>query len=329
MNVSINFKKIALLLISGCIFLMMAACAETENTNQDADGEGNDYPSKEIELIVPFGAGGGTDAIARAVASELEKELGETFVVTNQTSANGIVGSNEIASSNNDGYTLGVFSNTDVASFVYMIQTGVEFELDSFTYLGGLNETGDLLVVPAESDINTLDEFVEKAKSNPGELTVALPSQTQEVNISLMKENADIDVTSVVYDSGNNVLADLIGEHIDGGILSASFAAQAEDQNLKVLGVMLDERLESIPDVPTFAEQGYDVSNPAARLLVGPADLPADVVEKVETALTNAYEGELAGNLERMGEVPRNRISEELNSFLESDFQMREEILKE
>src|SRR5690625_4534252 len=113
MNVSINFKKIALLLISGCIFLMMAACAETENTNQDADGEGNDYPSKEIELIVPFGAGGGTDAIARAVASELEKELGETFVVTNQTSANGIVGSNEIASSNNDGYTLGVFSNTD------------------------------------------------------------------------------------------------------------------------------------------------------------------------------------------------------------------------
>src|SRR5699024_4739480 len=119
--------------------------------------------------------------------------------------------------------------------------------------LGGLNETGDILVVPKNSEIDSLNDFIEHAKDNPSNVTIALPSKTQEMNITLMENEMDIELTQVVYESGNKVLADLIGGHIDAGILSAQFADQATDQDLKVLGLMTEDRLDTIEDVPTFA----------------------------------------------------------------------------
>lgn len=319
----LSFGKNVMLLALTIILTVTAGCGKSENNKENV----SDYPSKEIELIVPFGAGGGTDRIARLVANSLQAELGKPVVVVNKTSAAGVVGSNEIAAAKKDGYTLGVFSNTDVSNFVYAVKTGVNFELDSFTYLGGLNETGDLLIVPRNSDINSLEDFVSKAKQNPGNITVALPSRTQEVNVTLMESAMDIDITGVVYESGNNVLADLIGGHTEAGILSAQFADQASEQGLKVLGIMLPERLEAFPDIPTFKEQNYEVNNAAVRLLVAPAGLPEEITAKIEAALTKAYQGELSTQLSEMGEVPKYRNVEQLKNLLDEDFKMREEIL--
>lgn len=310
------------------LIIVLASCSASKSSGKEA-GNSDAYPEKSIDLIVPFGAGGGTDQIARSVANALEKELGQPVVVTNKAAASGVVGSNEIASSDPNGYTLGVFSNTDVANFVYTVKEGVNFGLDDFTYLGGLNETGDILVVPKGSDIDSLDDFIKYSKENPGNVTVALPSKTQEMNITLMENEMDIELTQVVYESGNKVLADLIGGHIDAGILSAQFADQASDQGLKILGLMTEERLDTIEDVPTFTEQGYDVSNPAVRMLVGSADMPDDVVEKIEQALKEQYDGELAEVLSKMGEVPTYRNMDDLETFLEKDFDMREDILGE
>jgi len=285
------------------------------------------FPSDSIELIVPFGAGGGTDRIARAVANALQNELGQPVVVVNKTAAGGVMGSNEIAQATPDGYTIGVFSNTDVANFEYKVKTGVEFTIDSFTYLGGLNVTGDLLIAAKGSGIESLSDFVSEAKASAGTVTVALPSGTQNLNVSIMEDVIGIDVSGVVFGGGGEVMSNLIGGHTDVGILSAQFAGQAEEQGLVVLGVMLDERLETIDHVPTFAELGYPVSNTASRMLVAPKGLPQDVIDAYENALANAYAGSLSTELRNMGEAPVYKNSTALKAFLEKDFAMRKKLL--
>lgn len=287
----------------------------------------DNYPDKEIQLIVPFGAGGGTDKVARVVANALEKQLGKPVVIINKTSAGGIVGSNEIAKAKPDGYTLGVFSNTDVAQYVYAVKTGIQFNLDSFTYLAGVNETGNILILPKNSKIKTTNDFIKEAKKKPGQLIVALPSKTQSLDLKLMEKAMEIKVTGVVYDGGNKAFADLLGGHVDAAILSAQFSVNAKEQGLSILGVMLDERLETIKEISTFTEQGYQFSNPAARMLVAPKGLSGDVVRNIENALQKAFQGELSQALLRMGETPKYRDLSTLAKFLEKDFAMRAELM--
>jgi tripartite-type tricarboxylate transporter receptor subunit TctC len=288
----------------------------------------DNYPAKEIQLIVPFGAGGGTDKVARLVANALEKQLGKPVVVINKNSAGGIIGSNEIAQAKPDGYTLGVFSNTDVAQFVYAVKTGVQFKLNSFTYLAGVNETGNILILPKNSKLKTTKDFVKEAKKKPAELIIALPSKTQNLDLQLMEKAMKIKVTGVVYDGGNKAFADLLGGHVDAAILSAQFSVNAKEQGLDILGVMLDERLETIKEIPTFAEQGYKISNPAARMLVAPKGLPSDVVRNIENALQKAFQGELSQALQKMGETPKYRDMATLAKFLKQDFAMRAKLMK-
>lgn len=285
------------------------------------------FPEKEIQCIVTAAAGGGTDAMARAVTTPLEKLLGKSFVIINNGSAGGLVGMGEISEAEADGYTLGVFSNTDVANFVYGSDE-CDFTIDDFTYIAGLNTTGDILLLKKNSDLATLDDFIEKAKANPGQITVALPSTIQNLSLNLMNEKMGIVTTGVVYEGGNKVMADLLGGHIEAGIVSAKFVSQAQEQGLTVLGIMLADRLSTFPDVPTFAEQGYEIVNPAIRMLVGPKNLPDDVMEVLTVNLEEGYEGEIAESIKNIDEAPALLTGKELDEFLASDFAMREEMLK-
>lgn len=178
------------------------------------------------------------------------------------------------------------------------------------------------------SPYQTIDGFIAYARENPGAVTVALPSTIQNLSLSLMNQAMGIETTGVVYEGGNKVFADLVGGHIDAGILSAKFIAQADEQGMTILGLMLDERLETFPDIPTFQEQGYDISNPAVRMLVGPRDIPQELVSKIEDALKVCYEGDAREGLLTIGESPVLRTGEELDTFLQDDFAMREELLK-
>ena len=284
------------------------------------------YPEKEIQCIVTAAAGGGTDAMARAVCTPLEKTLGKAIVIINNGSASGLVGMGDIADADADGYTLGVFSNTDVANFVYGAGE-CDFTTEDFTYIAGLNTTGDILVLKKGTDMNGLEDFIQKAKEKPGEMTVALPSAIQNLSLDLMNEKMGIVTTGVVYEGGNKVLADLLGGHIEAGILSARFISQAQEQDLNVLGIMLSERLGTFPDVPTFAEQGYGIANPAIRMLVGPKGLPDSVVDVLVENLKQGYDGEIRDSVSGIDEEPALLTGPELDAFLKEDFAMRKAML--
>ena len=310
-----NFLRAIMLAL---VLVVASATAFANGASEDADV----YPSKEVSVIVIAKAGGGTDAMARAVSTPLETILGKPFVITNNGSAGGLIAMEDIYAADPDGYTLGVFSNTDVANFAYT-QKDCLFTVDDFTYLAGLNQTADIVVLKKGSPFNNLDEFIAYAKDNPEKLTVGLPSPIQEMSLSLFENGTDIDVTGVVYGGGNKVFADLLGGHVDAGILSAKFIKQAADNGLVVFGLMLPERLPSFPDTPTFVEQGYDVVNPAVRMLVAPKGLSEDIIETLEAALEEGFKGPMADNITAINEVPVLLIGDELDKFLADDFAMR------
>lgn len=264
--------------------------------------------------------------MARAVCTPLEKTLGKTIVIINNGGASGLVGMGDIAKAKADGYTLGVFSNTDVANFVYG-GSDCGFTTEDFTYIAGLNTTGDVLVLKKGSDIKSLEDFIGRAKATPGELTVALPSSIQKLSLDLMNEKLGISTTGVVYEGGNKVMADLLGGHIEAGILSAKFISQAQEQGLSILGIMLSDRLGTSPDIPSFSEQGYEIVNPAVRMLVGPKGLPDSAVNVLTENLKKGYEGEIKSSIENIDEQPALLTGADLNGFLKADFAMRQAAL--
>ena len=309
-------KKCLVLL---CVLLSIAATVFAAGQSESADGA---YPSKEVSVIVIANAGGGTDSMARAVTVPLESMLGKPFVVINNGSAGGLIASEDISQAEPDGYTLGVFSNTDVANFAYTMDDCL-FDVDDFTYIAGLNTTGDIIVLKKGSQFKSLEDFLSYAKANPGKLTMGLPSPIQNMSLTLFENGTGVDVTGVVYEGGNKLFADLLGGHVDAAILSAKFVKQAAENNLVVLGLMLEDRLSSYPEVQTFAEQGYEIVNPAVRMLVGPKGISDEVVAKLEAALTEGFQADMKKNIETIGEVPNLLIGEELDAFLKDDFAMR------
>jgi Uncharacterized protein conserved in bacteria len=310
-------KRMALVLVMIVSLSMLFANGASEQAST--------YPSKDITCIVIAAAGGGTDAMARAVTVPLEKQLGKPVVVINNGSAGGLVATGDIADAEPDGYTIGVFSNTDVANFAYGDDNGIS--VDDYTYIAALNNTGDVLIMKQNSQFKDLQSFIDYAKANPERITIGLPSPIQEMSHSLLDEALGVKTTSVVYSGGNKVFADLLGGHIDAGILSAKFISQAADQNMLVMGLLLSNRLSSFPDVPTFTEQGYPVDNPARRMLVGPKNMPKTVVDCLVSELKKGFEGEMSANIKAIGEVPALMTGAELDAFLKSDFAMREAFL--
>lgn len=298
-----------------------APAASTASSASAADSTST-YPEKDIQVIVTAEAGGGTDAVARAITVPLEQQIGKPLVVVNKGAAGGMVGMTEIFKAVPDGYTLGVFSNTDVANFVFS-DTKTEFGVEDFTYIAGLNSTGDILLMKKDSPYKTLADFIAAAKEKPGSFTIGLPSPIQKLSLNLLNAELEIETTGVVYEGGGKVFADLLGGHIDAGILSAKFISQAKEQGVDVFGLMLDERLSTFPDTPTFVEQGYNIVNPAVRMLVGPKGLPQEVIDRLTEELKTGYGGQVSESLKVIGEAPVLRTYEELQPYLESDFAMR------
>ncbi len=311
-------------ILSALVLMLFAASLFAQGAGEAAAAD--DYPSKDIQCIVIAAAGGGTDAMARAVTGPLEKQLGKSIVVINNGSAGGLVATGDIADAEPDGYTLGVFSNTDVAGFAYSDKSN-GIDVNNYTYIAALNTTGNIIIAKKGSEIKDMDSLIAYCKANPGKLTLGLPSATQKMDHELVNKTRGIDTTAVVYSGGNKVFADLLGGHIEAAILSAKFIKQAKENGMSVIGIMLSDRLSTFPDVPTFKEQGYDINNPAMRMLVGPKGIPQNVVDKLIAELEKGYQGDMTANISAIGECPVLLTGAKLQEFLKSDFAMREAFL--
>ena len=244
-----------------------------------------DYPEKPIEVIVGYSAGGGTDVMARTAAPFIEKYLGDgaSLVVKNMPGASGQIGVTEVANADPDGYTLGTFNLPGMMART--IDRKADYSADSFTYLANVVNDPNVIVTSKRSGIETMDQLVEEARENPGAVTVGMSSLGGDDHFMLIKlQNlTETEFTIVPFRGSAPARTALMGGHVAMGILNISEVASFQD-DLNVLGIATTERSDFAPDLPTFAEQGYELVNGSMRGFVAPKGLPEDVEAKLLAA---------------------------------------------
>ncbi|HLS52820.1 MAG TPA: tripartite tricarboxylate transporter substrate binding protein [Tissierellaceae bacterium] len=279
-------KVLVLLLVVGLTFSLVAC---TSDGGEEVDT--SDYPSKNIEIIVAYKAGGGTDVGARILASEAEKEIGQPLVIINREGSDGELGYTQLAQAKPDGYTIGFINLPTFVSLT--LERDTKYGIDDVEPI--LNHVYDsgVVVVQSSSELDTIEDFIEYAKKNPGDLTIANngTGASNHIGAAHLAHEADIEVTHVPFGGSTDMLAALRGGHVKAAVAKISEVAGLVDSGeLKILASFTEERLENFPDVPTLAEKGYKILFGSARALVAPKGTPKEIIDYLHDKFKAAME---------------------------------------
>lgn len=255
------------------------------------------YPERTITLVVPFGAGGITDTMARLLAEPLSTELGHPVVVENRPGAGGLVGTESVIAAPNDGYTILYASSGPMAILPSLTPDQVRYDpLTALTHVRGISASSQLLVVPIDAPYDTVAELVDYANDNPDTLNFGSPGigTAQHLAGELFKYSTSITMDHIPYRTGGNQIADLISGVIDMSFdYSAVLAPYIESGQLKILATTGAERHPRFADIPSVVEAGYpDAVNAGWTLFSVPRDTPAEIVETLSTAMQSVMQAE-------------------------------------
>jgi tripartite-type tricarboxylate transporter receptor subunit TctC len=242
-----------------------------------------DYPTKPIEIVVPFAAGGGTDAVARAIAASLKNVLKQEVVVSNKTGGGGSVGMIAGLHARPDGYTLTMVTR-EVTSLPLLGQA--PFKTLDFKFISNLNIDSAVVVVLASSKYQTIEDLLKELKSNPDKLKFTAPVSPNYFAIQ-MAQTAGVKFLTVPFNGAAPALTEVLGGRGDFSICNPGESrAQVEAGALRPLAVMAEKRLGGLyKDVPTFKERGLDIVSGTYRgIAVNPAT-PDAIVKTLEDAL--------------------------------------------
>lgn len=252
------------------------------------------FPEKEVEIIVPFSVGGGTDTYVRQLARPLEEELGVPVVVRNVEGAASLRGISEVYRSKPDGYTLIAFNPPSPQMAI--MEQGAEFSVDDFNIIGRYALDGPLLSVHPDQPYDTFAEVKEAYES--GELSIkGTQSEGTILYVSsvLLKEVAGVNYDSLVpYPGSGEIIAALLRKEVPA-IISTTGAAinNVMDGEVKPIAFLGTERYPGLPDVPSIAELGYpDAAVPQFRVLAAPPETPQEVLDVLEDAMMKAVNNE-------------------------------------
>jgi tripartite-type tricarboxylate transporter receptor subunit TctC len=243
-----------------------------------------DYPEQPITYIIPYGPGGTSDIGARTWQPFLEECLGTTLVMVNRPGAGGEVGFAELAQAEPDGYTLGAL-NVPNMPLGAITKEDAGYEIDSFTPLSVMYGSIVTLNAAADSPYKDLDALVEASKS--GQVNMGITNVGSDDHIMMLRfmRDAGANFTFIPFTDAASVRNALMGGHIGVGGLSMTEVTEFQDEP-STLAIASEERVPSLPDVPTFKEQGIDLVGGSTHLIGGPAGMPAEVVEKLDTCFT-------------------------------------------
>lgn len=308
-----------------CITILLAAATLAPVAH--AQG----YPEKSIRLVVPWPAGGGADAVGRAVAQALTTELGQTVYVENVAGAGGNIGTQQFIRSAPDGYILLLAtSSTNVANPYLYKKTGFE-PVKDFTPVASVALIPSVLVVPAASKFKSPQEIIAAAKAAPGKLAYGSGGVGASAHLAgeLFKSVAKVDITHVPYKGSGPALTDVMGGQLDFMFDTGAFS-HIKGGKIRALAVAADKRQPSIPEVPTFDELGIKgmVMN-AWYGVAAPAGTPAPIVMKVNQAVNKALtSGDLAKRLADIGAEVRSGSAEDFSKFWRSELVRYEGLVK-
>lgn len=251
-------------------------------------------PEEPINIVVGFSPGGGTDIIARHIASVAQEHFPVPLVVTNKPGASGSIAAEFVMNAEPDGYTLFVAGGSESVSLGNYQDLPYDIRKD-FTGIMQIARQRPFVSVRADSEWDSLEDLIEDAKANPGEYTYA-SSGTGSTYHSIMRVLAglaDIELKHIPYKGGAPALAALLGGHVDMTPLAPSEAqAMMDAGEIRALAVASDERGPQMPDVPTMRELGYDVYIENIKGLAGPAGIDDEVVTYLHDRFKRALDSE-------------------------------------
>lgn len=254
-----------------------------------APASGRDYPTHPVKLVAPFPAGSNTDQVARVVGDQLQKALGQPFIVENKPGAQGSIAAETVARSAPDGYTLLLTTNSPLAANVSLFKKLSYDPVKDFAPIARLGVTAFVIMVKPDFQAKTLGELIALAKSQPGRLSAGSGGGGGQISIALLKSMAKVDVMEVSYKGVPQAITDLLGGSLSFAMVDlGNAAAQAKGGKLIPLAVTLDKQTSLAPGVPAIAETlpGFDVVPWLG--LVAPARTPAEIVTKLYDATISA-----------------------------------------
>lgn len=306
--------------------LTVTACS---NGGGGGDAE---FPEKTITWVVPYAAGGNTDSISRVVAESMGEALGQEVVVENREGGSGAIGTQHLANTTPDGYTIGLFTTGTLV--VTPLVNNLGYTHEDFDNIGLIARQPVLFLVMPDSEYGDIDALVEAARANAGSLTVGVPgaSTPQAYELQRMAAEHDVEFGLVPFDSNAEVVNALRGGNVDAVALNASqeVQSQVESGELKALAVGEPERVEWIDDVPTLVESGFDGLDVSGTLigLTAPKGLPDDVRDTLADALDEALSTDRVVQLVGSANIPSEFVGpQEITDLLTERKDLYEDLL--
>jgi tripartite-type tricarboxylate transporter receptor subunit TctC len=284
-----------------------------------------DYPTRAIKLVVPYVAGGPTDAQARLFAEYLGRELKQSVYVENKGGAQGAIGAEAVAHGDPDGYTM-LFTTSSVIELNPVLYKKLSYDpARELRILGILTEVPMIMIVHPSVPAKTIAEFIDYAKKNPGKLNFGSPGNGSigQLAAEMFKQQAGIEMTHVPYKGAGAALTDLLSGQIQVMFESVGISLPPVQAGLvRALGVSSTERIAELPDLPTIAESGH----PGYRVSVwygiaAPAGMPAEAAQKISASINRAIDDEaFRASLTKAGFPPlKPRSGDEIKQFVEAD----------
>ena len=279
------------------------------------------YPAKPVRVIVPFPPGGTADLLSRTTAQKLAASLGQQFIVESRAGAGGNLGAEFVYRAEPDGYTL-LATPPHILTVNPLLYT-LAFDPTRFVPVSIIAAYPNVLRATPRLAASTLDELIAQAKENPGRLNIASQGNgtISHLSAELLKSMASINLTHVPYKGTAEWTQALLGGEVHFICDGAQWAPFVDSGKFRILAMATERRIAKYKDVPTLKERGIDVVGQSPYGLVGPKDLPADVVEAVHLAFKAAMaDPRVDALLDSYIQAPWYKTPAEYRAFAEKYF---------
>src|SRR4051794_13944526 len=291
-----------------------------------------DYPARAVRVIVPFGAGGPADVYARVIAQHLSEQLKQTFVVEDRPGAGSIIGTDAVAKSAPDGYTLLVMSNTHTTNETLVSSKPFQLMRD-FVPIATLNYSDLIMVVHPSVPAKDLKEFIALAKSKPGELNYASSGTGTPYHMAgeLFKAMSGTNIVHVPHKASGEARNAVIGGHVQMMFDAiTTMAPNAQAGQVRALGTTGTKRSELTPDVPTIAEAGVPGYEATIWLgIMAPAGTPKEIVDRLNAQISKIIaRPDVKEAWAKQGAVPMVMSPSEFDKYLRADVEKWAKVVK-
>jgi tripartite-type tricarboxylate transporter receptor subunit TctC len=291
------------------------------------------FPTRPMRLVVPYAAGGGTDAIARLVAQGVGEKLGQSLVVENNGSAGGNIATQQAAQADPDGYTVLMANQGPMVVNPHLFKNVKIDPLTAFDPLTLITAAPLVVVVPKASPHATIKDLIDYAQKNPGKLTYGSAGNGSASHLAtvLLAQEANFQATHVPYRGAGPAVNDLLGGRMDFMVTTVpSILGLIESGDVKVLAVTSKTRAKKFQEVPTVAESGWPTYEATAWYgFVVPKGTPKDIADKIRKATVETItKGVVRERLEAEGAEPIGNSPEEFAAMMKAESARWAEIVK-